>query len=47
MKVRMKDLGVELDKFSARYSAMKHKQVTELKKESASEMAETMRNWRQ
>jgi dynein heavy chain 2 len=47
MQVRGKDLHDEMEKFGSRYQAMKPKQVTELNKEQAQDMAENMRSWRQ
>lgn len=46
MKVRAKDIESDIDKFHSRYSAMKPKQVNELDKETAIDMAENMRGWR-
>ena len=46
MKVRGRDIEIEIDKFYSRYQAMKPKQVTELDKETAMDMAENMRAWR-
>ena len=47
MKTRSTELTILIEKFGSRYAAMKPKQVTEFNKESAAEMAETKRSWRQ
>lgn len=47
MKVKAKELDGDLEKFFARYTAVRPKQMVTLDREGAAELAETMQQWRQ
>ncbi|CAD8135851.1 unnamed protein product [Paramecium octaurelia] len=47
MQARAKEIDSEIEKFYSRYSAVKPKQLSELDRSSANELAENMQQWRQ